>query len=192
MPVMSVFTRFQQKTVKLPIVDIKFFHTIKEKLKHIFCVSVIGNAHIAALPVIAALAGALHSSAELVGFQIIAAARSEPKSEFGRKFLAERRALIEFIGKFIIEAPKILIVINPTVVYDIRIERRNARTRKSLFYFKKRVAYVFACYIKHMVVPRIVLCAEINRFCNAFYILKEIGSHDLHIKAARRTADCRM
>lgn len=97
----------------------------------------IGNAHIAALPVIAALAGALHSSAELVGFQIIAAARPEPKSEFGRKFLAERRALIEFIGEFIIEAPKILIVINPTVVYDIRIERRNARTRKSLFYFKK-------------------------------------------------------
>lgn len=134
---MSVFTRFQQKTVKLPIVNIKFFHTIKEKLKHIFCVSVIGNAHIAALPVIAALAGALHSSAELVGFQIIAAARSEPKSEFGRKFLAERRALIEFIGEFIIEAPKILIVINPTVVYDIRIERRNARTRKALFYFEK-------------------------------------------------------
>ena len=43
---MSVFTRFKQKTVKLPIVDIKFFHTIKEKLKHIFCVSVIGNTHI--------------------------------------------------------------------------------------------------------------------------------------------------
>ena len=181
----------QGKAVELPVIEVKPLHKIQKQLFDPLLVNRSRHTDISGFWVFVAVAGPLDMPGKARRVQGVAAARAEPQAKVGRKPLGQRRAGIKLLRKFLVEAPEALAVIIPAVVNHVGVHRRNAVLRQPLFHFIKGADNVFRRDIEHMVVPGIILLAELRFGGDRFDIAEEIALQHLPVVTARCADDGR-
>ena len=104
----------------------------------------------------------------------ITASRTKPKTEIRTHLIYLQTGIIQFIRKLIVETPERRIVIDPTIIYNIRIQWFYTILCKALFYLCKTLQNILCSNILHIVIPRIKLLTEFCFCCNCFDIFIEV------------------
>ena len=108
----------------------------------------------------------------------VSAARTEPHAEGGGKRARKLRLFGESLLEFIVERPKLrLVVLRPAVVHHIAVKRSEPCILKALIHGGEGRFYIVWVYFIHIVVPAVKLDTEALRARECAHIAEEVAAH---------------
>ena len=182
--------------IPLPVVDAVIGHPLECELLELVDIALVCNVNRAASGRSVARLG---NDVRKLAIEVIAAARANPNAEVRAELLHKRRRRRELIGELGVECPETfgilaragaarvnrslgVVVVVPTVVNDIGVERTNTRGGEVLVHRLEGIENVVLVDEHHVVKPGVVLNTELTWPRNALDIAVEIGSDHIVVR----------
>ena len=163
--------------IPLPVVDAVIGHPLECELLELVDIALVCNVNRAASGRSVARLG---NDVRKLAIEVIAAARANPNAEVRAELLHKRRRRRELIGELGVECPETfgilaragaarvnrslgVVVVVPTVVNDIGVERTNTRGGEVLVHRLEGIENVVLVDEHHVVKPGVVLDTELAR-----------------------------